>query len=186
MFACLVHQCKSRQIQSRQDWCALTNRGTSNDAEQVNRSTVQQCFAVRVWTASSSPSRGGTACDTVLSSRADNTLAGAQRIQAGMKVFLGDLCSAALPLSEINAKVRGRKRINRSPEQKQQDDPLWWFLTAALSFTHKRFYLRAATMLTVWRSHRAAEPIRMSWRTLTPLDLNGLLIHFRLGSQSPP
>lgn len=41
--------------------------------------------------------------------------------------------------------------------------PLWWFLTAALSFTHKRFYVRAATMLTVWRSHRAAEPIRMSW-----------------------
>lgn len=76
--------------------CSHQPRNFKNDAGHVNRSTVQQCLAVRVSTASSSPSRGGTACDTVLSSRADNTLAGAQRIQAGMNVFLGDLCSAAL------------------------------------------------------------------------------------------
>lgn len=86
----------------------------TDPARGMRTTQVQQCCAQCecIILPSEREREKGSARASVLSSRALSTLAGAQRIQAGMEVSPGDLCSAALPLSGRNTEVRGQKRMN--------------------------------------------------------------------------
>lgn len=156
------------QIQSRRGKCArappsnFKRRRTSEATQQHAgcgqlRLQQQQCFAESEL--HHPPHHRGEGQHATLCS-----LARAQRIQAGMKVFLGDLqCSAPILPERHTLRCAARNGlIDHRNKNQQFDPPLMVYDGCFVLHPQKPFYLRAATMLTVWKSRGAAEPIRMS------------------------